>query len=236
MRITALIASAGIHLVITGAALSLSARQAPKHSTAAIQIVRVTPPKPPPPRVETPKEPPPRRAPGPSEPRAPAPVETKAARPSSGPGEQEAPAFDSHLTLGNSAPGGGLEVPTAAPEKRRREEPRPQPEETKKLSRSAPASAECDEAPTKPRPIDRPTAIEYSAKARAEGVEGRLVLKITVGADGHVATVEVTSSVDPALDEAAIEAVKSWRFEPGRRCGKPTSATYTLARRFELGD
>lgn len=95
----------------------------------------------------------------------------------------------------------------------------------------------CSEAPTKPAPANRSREIEYTQDARANGIEGRLVLKIIVGADGSVTDVIVVNSVDPALDAAAIAAVKSWAFRPSTRCGTPMAGgIYMLAQRFELGD
>jgi len=95
----------------------------------------------------------------------------------------------------------------------------------------------CTEAPTKPSPINRTTEIEYTQKARAEGVEGRLVLKVIVGKDGAVSDVIVVNSVEPSLDAAAVAAVKTWTFKPALRCGKPSDGgIYMLAQRFELGD
>jgi hypothetical protein len=45
------------------------------------------------------------------------------------------------------------------------------------------------------------------------------------------------SSVESALDAAAIVSAKKWRFKPAMRCGRPVAGgVYTLARRFELGD
>jgi protein TonB len=61
-------------------------------------------------------------------------------------------------------------------------------------------------------------------------------LRLTVGVDGSVGEVAVLQSVEPALDGAAIVAVKSWRFRPALRCGRPVESSYTVARRFELGD
>ena len=57
-----------------------------------------------------------------------------------------------------------------------------------------------------------------------------------LGLDGAVVEVNVIQSVDPALDASTIAAVKTWRFEPATRCGKPIEAKYKLARRFELRD
>jgi len=94
----------------------------------------------------------------------------------------------------------------------------------------------CTEPPGKPEPTLK-TDIEYTEEARAAGIEGRLVLKVTVDADGNVTDVQVVSSVDPALDAAAIATVKTWRFKPALACGKPVAGgQYTIARRFVLGD
>jgi len=102
--------------------------------------------------------------------------------------------------------------------------------------KSAAATDECAEVPTKPVPVSRPSSIEYTTQARADGAEGRLVLSITVAADGSVAGVALKSGVHPSIDAAAMSAVRSWRFTPAMRCGRPVEGTYTLARRFELGD
>jgi protein TonB len=94
----------------------------------------------------------------------------------------------------------------------------------------------CTEEPSKPEPVFK-TEIEYTASARAEGIEGKLKLKIVVGADGSVQHVDVLSSVSPELDAAAVAAVRQWRFKPAMACGKAIAGgTYVLARRFELGD
>jgi len=94
----------------------------------------------------------------------------------------------------------------------------------------------CTEEPSKPEPVFK-TEIEYTAAARAEGVEGKLKLRVVVGADGSVMSVDVLSSVSPELDAAAVAAVKHWRFKPAMACGKAIAGgTYVLARRFELGD
>jgi len=94
----------------------------------------------------------------------------------------------------------------------------------------------CTEEPSKPEPVFK-TEIEYTAAARAEGIEGKLKLRVVIGADGAVVGVEVLSSVSPELDAAAVAAVKHWRFRPAMACGKPVAGgTYVLARRFELGD
>src|SRR6185312_5027438 len=95
----------------------------------------------------------------------------------------------------------------------------------------------CTEAPSKPAPVTRPSEIEYTQDARANNVEGRLVLRVTIGADGAVADVVVEKSVEPAIDAAAVAAVKTWTFKPAMRCGKAMAGgVFRLAKTFELGD
>jgi len=96
--------------------------------------------------------------------------------------------------------------------------------------------APCNEDPSKPVPIARQPDIELTASARAEGVEGRLILSLTVGADGTVTGVRVTKSLSAEMDAAAEAAVKQWRFKPAMACGKPVAGTFNLGRTFELGD
>lgn len=152
------------------------------------------------------------------------------------------PPVETGLTLGD-ADGPGIDVGVP---KRAAQEVQPKalgpatpsqkrgPREVKRPD--APAEEECHEEPTKPEPLARPE-IEYTQAARAAGVEGRLVLRLTVGADGSVAKADVVASVDAGLDAAALATVEKWRFKPAMRCGKPMfGGVYTLARRFELGD
>ena len=46
---------------------------------------------------------------------------------------------------------------------------------------------------------------------------------LTVTADGTVENPTIHSSDDPIFDAAALQAIRSWKFEPGKRSGKPDS-------------
>jgi protein TonB len=75
----------------------------------------------------------------------------------------------------------------------------------------------------------------YPESARREGVEGVATLRFQVLIDGSVGTVNVQHSAGhPDLDQAAIEAVKKWRFEPARRGTQAVAVWVTLPVRFEL--
>ena len=54
---------------------------------------------------------------------------------------------------------------------------------------------------------------EAPARRGATSIE----LLVTVSADGAVGDIEVVGSAGPELDEAAMSAVRQWRFEPARR-------------------
>jgi TonB family protein len=55
--------------------------------------------------------------------------------------------------------------------------------------------------------------IKYPDAARAAGVEGVVVLRVVVGSGGDVEEVTVLSG-DAALAQAAIEAVRQWKYKP----------------------
>ena len=58
----------------------------------------------------------------------------------------------------------------------------------------------------------------YPASARQQGIQGTALLRVYVAADGRVTSVAVARSAGHAdLDQAAADAVRQWRFDPGRR-------------------
>ena len=58
---------------------------------------------------------------------------------------------------------------------------------------------------------------DYPASARADGKEGRVLLRVLVDEEGKSQIVEINdSSGSRILDQAAAEAVKRWRFLPAR--------------------
>jgi protein TonB len=75
----------------------------------------------------------------------------------------------------------------------------------------------------------------YPSTARRLGVEGTTLLKVYVAADGRVTDVQVDQSAGhPDLDRAAAEAVRRWKFEPGRRGSEPVGMWVRLPVQFVL--
>ncbi len=245
MRSRTVIVSALLHLLVFAIALQVSRSKAARRATSVAVVGEKKKPE----KKEEPKKAKPKPLVASAKPE-PAPM--KAAPVKAAPVREapvEAAPVDTGLTMGNDD-GPGIPIGPALPTQNKTENGSPNGNGAKKTAApqvkkekvlapkaDSPEEDNCTEAPSKPSPVQRPNEIEYTQEARQNGVEGRLVLKITVGADGAVVSVEVVSSVDAALDAAAIAAVKTWVFKPAMRCGKPMGgATFTLARRFELGD
>lgn len=63
---------------------------------------------------------------------------------------------------------------------------------------------------------------QYPVEAARQGVNGSVMLLVTVGADGSARDVQVEKSTPQGVfDAAAVEAARQWRFNPGMRDGQP---------------
>ncbi len=75
----------------------------------------------------------------------------------------------------------------------------------------------------------------YPSTARRLGSEGTSLLRVYVTADGRVTDVQVDQTAGhPDLDRAAMDAVRRWKFEPGRRGSEPVSMWVRLPVQFIL--
>ena len=73
----------------------------------------------------------------------------------------------------------------------------------------------------------------YPPIARAAGVSGVVIVEVRIGVDGSVEDARVLKSI-PLLDEAALDAVKQWKFVPTLLNGQPTSIMMTTTINFAL--
>jgi TonB family protein len=73
----------------------------------------------------------------------------------------------------------------------------------------------------------------YPTEARKNGVEGVVILEAKTDERGNVADVRILRSI-PALDQAAMDAVKQWKYEPKVIKGKPVPEVFTVTVRFML--
>ena len=110
------------------------------------------------------------------------------------------------------------------------------------VAASTPVAAAAPEAPaptvTAPRfdadYLDNPAPV-YPAVSRRLGEQGKVVLRVFVEADGRPARMEVrTGSGSPRLDDAAMDAVRRWKFVPARRGQEAVGAWVLVPLDFQL--
>ena len=73
----------------------------------------------------------------------------------------------------------------------------------------------------------------YPAIAQSARVQGIVIIQATIGVDGQVIDASVLRSV-PLLDEAALAAVRQWRYTPTRLNGAPVAVVMTVTVNFTL--
>ncbi len=73
----------------------------------------------------------------------------------------------------------------------------------------------------------------YPNLARAAHVEGVVILEAVIDAHGRVDSVRVLRSI-PTLDQAAVDAVRQWRFTPTLLNGEPVPIVMTVTVNFTL--
>ncbi len=74
----------------------------------------------------------------------------------------------------------------------------------------------------------------YEPDAARERIEGKVQLHVIIRRDGHVDTVEVLHSLDPRLDQRAINAFLKWHFQPALREGVPVDLEAVIEIPFTL--
>jgi TonB family protein len=86
---------------------------------------------------------------------------------------------------------------------------------------------------TPPRVIYQ-TDPEFSEEARKAKYQGTCVLGLVVDANGHPTQIRVLSALGMGLDEKAIESVKNWKFEPGKKDGHDVAVEIAVEVDFHL--
>ncbi|WP_158253655.1 energy transducer TonB [Chromobacterium alticapitis] len=75
----------------------------------------------------------------------------------------------------------------------------------------------------------------YPERSRQLGEEGVVWLNVRVDANGRALSVELArSSGFRRLDQAALDTVSRWRFEPARRGGAAVASRLSLPVRFAV--
>jgi protein TonB len=231
------LAAVGLHaLVLFGFSLATPARPlalSDEPSSVDVSLAAAPPEPAPPVAAPTPAEP----APTPEPAATPEPIPTPAPQPAPDiptPPPQAAPAPDEEsLPAPGSTP--APEHPKPAPHRRSK----PATPHSAAGPAAALAGAASRGAPNGPVSshasyLSNPKP-DYPAEARRQRQEGVVLVSVEVDGDGRPSDVTLgRSSGFPLLDEAAVQAVRRWRFEPARAAGLPVSSRVEVPVRFSL--
>lgn len=83
-----------------------------------------------------------------------------------------------------------------------------------------------------PRLLDQPRPV-YPQDAFVKKVQGTVMVRILIGPDGRVQAARIAKSI-PLLDDAALAAVRQWRFAPARHHGQPVAVYADAPVRFAI--
>jgi len=75
---------------------------------------------------------------------------------------------------------------------------------------------------------------DYPESARRARLQGIVILEATITTSGEVRQVRVLKSVNPLLDEAAVRAVRAWRYRPATLNGRAVPVYLTVTVRFGI--
>jgi TonB family protein len=73
----------------------------------------------------------------------------------------------------------------------------------------------------------------YPPEAQAARVQGVVILEAVIATDGSVTSAKVLRSI-PLLDQAALDCVRQWKFEPTQLNGAPVPVIMTVTVNFTL--
>ena len=100
-----------------------------------------------------------------------------------------------------------------------------------KPAAAAAATAGANLAP--PRLVES-TEPAYPEELKKQGIEGEVVLRAKIAATGAVEEVSALRSSDERFVQAALDAVKKWKYEPLQWEGKPTNSEIVIRVQFRL--
>ena len=84
-----------------------------------------------------------------------------------------------------------------------------------------------------PIPIYKPEP-PYTPEARAAKLQGTFVSSVVIDDRGNVKDVQVKRSLDQGLDESAMQTMRTWKFKPATKDGKPVPVRVTVEVSFRL--
>lgn len=87
----------------------------------------------------------------------------------------------------------------------------------------------------RPTPIKTPPP-EYPHSLRRDGISGIVAVKVEIDETGSVINCSVSKSSNAGFDEAALRAVKGWKFKPAQKDGAPVKISLVIPIKFSVED
>jgi len=87
----------------------------------------------------------------------------------------------------------------------------------------------------KPVPIKTPPP-DYPSDLKREGVSGVVAVKVLIDETGSITECAVVKSTDARFDDAALKAVKKWKFKPAQKDGAPVAIKIIVPIQFQLNE
>ena len=96
----------------------------------------------------------------------------------------------------------------------------------------------CASVQNRPMQLVSGTGPVYPPAAKAQGIEGVVVVRYGVSLDGRVVDARVDrAQPEGVFESAALAAVRSWRYNPALKNGEPVAVENVVSTlRFELGN
>jgi periplasmic protein TonB len=75
---------------------------------------------------------------------------------------------------------------------------------------------------------------QYTEIARKARIQGVVIVQAIIDKQGNVTNVKVLKGLPMGLEEAAVDAIKQWKFKPATLNGRPVTVYYNLTVNFKL--
>jgi protein TonB len=193
------------------------------------------PPKPPPPKVVKVKPPPVKTAevkPPPEPPKEQPPPPPNEEPPKEAPPPQKPVPVVVGISLSNTGPGGAVALPVGNTLYGKAADKAADPNAVKPYV-APPKYTPVFQVDTQPE-VTSDCQGPYPDEARKAGVEGTVVLSVTVDAEGKVSAVKLLRGLGYGLDEAAMGEIRRCRFKPATKGGEKVATTISYNYTFLL--
>jgi len=184
---------------------------APPPPPPPIKVARAEVPKPPPPADEPPPPPPPNDAPPPEQP--------------------QKPVLVVGISMSSTTTAGAFAAAVGNTLYGKTEQKAADPSEVKAYS--APRYMPIHQVDSEPS-VASEVKVPYPDEARRAGVEGTVVLSITIDTEGTVVAAKILSGPGYGLNEAARDAIKKFKFKPAIKGGEAVSTELKYSYTFVL--